>query len=198
MTRTSREVIRKSPFHQNKLFEELREVSFNGASSYISFESNMGSKTAGNDGDLASAALTLRQVSKGQLVLVGTVARTSSKAYQLTRPLTTPWRVHLKEGVVLMPEQGEKHRSYHAVQFHASGDDQQERKVSTQIEPRTSTIIKGVVGLVVVFVVCITLPSRHDIRGFARTVINVRNPGGELHQLNTAPHDDEAADGMTE
>lgn len=178
-------------FQQKSLFEALTNVSFDGASSHISFASKM-ARNGSTSGDLASAMLTLRQVHSGQLLMAGTVVRTSG--FEAVRT----WHVHLQEGFIVLPgtiklPSGQHTRSFDTVQYDASGRNQQEQKVPTQTD-WSSNIIKGIVGLVVVGVVISTLPPHNGAGGWARTVISARYPGGETQQLRTATRDDEAVD----
>jgi len=85
-------------------------------------------------------------------------------------------------------------RDYHTVRYHASGDGQQ---VTTKID-WGSTIMKTLIGCVVVALVCIALPYRHDARGWARTVTDLRHPGGQSERLSTSQNDEEIADEVTE
>jgi len=184
----SMHLVQNGEFQQKSLFEALNKVSFDGASGHISFTSNMtGTGSISANGDLASAALTLRQVQKGQLARLGTVDRPGGNDAVGT------WRVRLTQGYFLLPVG----RSYHTVQYHTSGDGQQEQNAPAQMD-LGSTIIKTVLGCVVVVLMCIALPSCHNVRGRARTVIHVRHPGGQSHRLSTSHHDDEAADEETE
>jgi len=182
-------------------------LSFTGASGYISFAS----KTAGaggSDGDLASVTLPLRQVHKGELVLVGTVDRGSGSDSART------WRVQLGEAFMDLPgtikqpsgqgsvtrpngqgtvkrpsgQEGAQHPSYQGLQNHNFGHDEHNQK------DWTSIIIKSVVGLFVGLLVVLWWLSRHDDGGWARTMKNLRRPGGKESYQLTGSNDDEAVD----
>jgi len=182
--------VRNGRFQPYSLLQAMNNVSFDGASGHISFRSNT-TGTRSTAGDLASAALTIRQVQAGQLVQLGTVDRPTTD-----NDAIRTWHVRLHQvplGVDLLPVGQPQSRSYHTVQYHTSGDGQQEKNVPAHID-WGSSIIKVVIGCVVVVLVCIALPSRHKVRGWARTVIDVRHPGGQSRRLCTSHHDDEVAD----
>jgi hypothetical protein len=175
-------------FQPKSLLEAMNNVSFDGASGHISFQPHLSCnecRTSSTAGDLTSAALTIRQVQTGQLVQLGTVG--------VGNEAVRTWRVRLTQGFLARPVDQPQRRSYHIVQYHTSGRGQQEQNVPAQMD-WTSTIIKTVIGCVVVVMVCVSIPSRHNVRGWAtaRTVIDVRHPGGESDLLRTAHHDDEA------
>jgi len=180
-----------------KLVEALNRISFHGASGHISFLPDIN----GTGGDLASATFTVRQVQKGQLVRLGTVKRPSTNQHIRT------WQVHLHE-TPLLPLRLRNHvettgqgRNYNTVQFQASTHGHQEQSGPAP-EDIHSSIIKIVIGVVVVLIVCISLPSRHEFRGWARTVaVDERLPNGplqhsqEAHHLRTTYRDEEHAVG---
>ena len=106
-------------FQQKSLFEALNEVSFEGTSGHISFRSNVtGSGSISANGDLARAALTLRQAQKGRLAQLGRVDAPGGN------DAVHAWRVRLAQGFLLLPVDQQRIFSYHSVQYHASGDGQ--------------------------------------------------------------------------
>merc|ERR1712129_261588 len=174
----------------------MDNISFDGASGHISFLSNI-TGIGSNAGDLASATLTIRQMQQGQLARLGTV----------DRPSPNTWRVSLQHAPILPTDLGEpvdasaQGRSYNTLQWHASGHAHQERKVLAQTG-YSKSVIKIVVGLSVVLLVCIAFPKRHELGGWARTVVDARSPGEPSQEarcyLRTAHHDEEAVNNLGE
>jgi len=129
----------------------------------------------------AHAALTIRQVQKGQLVRLGTVDRLGSNEVART------WRVSLHQG-----------RSYNTLQYHASGHSHQ--NVPAQTDNSSSTV-KIMVGVSLAVVVCVAIISRYEVWRWARTRFDVQHPGEpspEARHLRTAHHDEEAVKDVTE
>jgi len=191
--------VKAGRFQQQSLLKAMANISFNGASGPVSFLSNM-TGVGSNAGDLASAALTIRQMQKGQLARLGTVDRPGANGVPRT------WRVSLHRAPLLPTgpaepgDASEQSRSYHTLQYHASGHGPQQQTVLAQTD-FSSSIIKMVVGVSVVVMVCITFPKRQESSGWARIVVNARNPSQssqEVHHLRTADQDEEAVNDVTE
>lgn len=180
-------------FQRKQLVEAMNRISFDGASGHISFLPNIN----GSGGDLASAALTIRQMQKGQLVRLGTLKRSSTDQRIRT------WRIHLHETPALPTGLGDhvetsgQGRNYNTVQFHASRHGHQEQGRLAH-EGINSGTIKILIGVAVVLIVCISVPSRHEFTGWARTlVLDTRHPseplqhGQEAHHLRISHHGEE-------
>jgi len=158
----------------------LKDIRLTGVSGFLNYTKH------------PEARMNLNQLHAGAYV---SVALLDGKRVLFTRQVifpnggSDPWAYDYK-----LPVDQPKSRVSHLVQYHASGDGQQ---VPAKMD-WGSTIIKTLVGCVVVVLVCIALPSCHNTRGWARTVIHVRHPGGQSNPVSTSNHDEELADEVTE
>jgi len=175
----------------------LRDIRLTGVSGFLNYTKH------------PEARMNLRQLRAGAYVSVASLA---AERVLFTRPVIFPnggsdpraydYKPHSLPSAQMpqkatLPVDQQQRRSYHTVQYDASGDGQQEQKVPDHMD-LGSTITKTAIGCVVVVLVCIALPSRDNVSGWARTVINVRHPGGQSHRLSPSHHDDEAADKVSE
>jgi len=158
----------------------LRDVRLAGVSGFL------------NSAKASEARMNLRQLRAGAIVSVASLAAERvvfTKQVIFSNGGSDPRSYDYKP-----PTDQPQSLDYHTVRFDASKDGQQ---VKAQMD-WGSTIIKTVIGCVVVVLVCIALPSRHNARGWARTVVDVRYPGGQSQRLSTSHHDEEIADEVTE